>query len=230
MDRNRPFFSGGNRINCKFGSCIDVPTNKNIRFCCLISKCIRNSTISTSQFHLTSCKQIAPDDRLTYREEDMLTFDRHDFFLIILWMESSVRIFYRNTFFQHNSTYFAIFIYKNFFRSPARIYNDSFPFCLFYLFHGCRHCLSCLQTEHIHSGSFLCTPHGISCNVNCNISSTDHNDISFDVILLLFIHFTEQINRCRTSLCSIIWNARKLSTLTSDCDIECFISLCAKLV
>ena len=45
------FFSGCDCIDCKARSGIDISTNKNIRFCSLISKRICHSSVSSSKFH-----------------------------------------------------------------------------------------------------------------------------------------------------------------------------------
>ena len=54
MDGDCALFSGCDRINCKFRTCINISSNEDIRFCCLVSKRICNRSVAASKFHLAS--------------------------------------------------------------------------------------------------------------------------------------------------------------------------------
>ena len=60
-----PVFTVVDRIDCKTRSGIDISTDKDIRFCGLVSKRICYCSVSSSKFHFRACQKVTPENALS---------------------------------------------------------------------------------------------------------------------------------------------------------------------
>ena len=88
---------------------------------------------------------------------------------------------------------------------------------------GCGHLILTLKAKHGNLGST-----GSNCstsNVDCNVTTTNDNGITLQSNGMILIYSTKEVNTSLYTFCIFARNACKTSTLHTDCDEECLVTL-----
>ena len=120
MERYRCVLARFDCVDCKLRSAVNVAAHEDVGLCRLICERIRNGIIAVMEFNLRSLEQIAPHNRLTDCEDDVLRFNGDGVVLVVNGAESlGLRIDDSQALLEHDCLDGAVFVFKDFLGAPA---------------------------------------------------------------------------------------------------------------
>ena len=228
MDGHGGLVTGGDGIDGKARTGIDVTTHKDVGFGGLVGLGIGKGTLATAKLHLGTGQQVAPHDGLADGHDHAIGIDAAQVVLVVLGRKTALVIVNARAALEGDTAHTTGLVQVNLLGTPAAADVSAVLNGLATLLLAGGHLGLALQAEHLNVLGTQTA--GVAGNVDGHVAAAHHDGAAGQRVDLAAVDLAKEVNGYGHILGILARNAGKAATLAADGNIKGLKALRAQLV
>ena len=228
MDGHGGLVTGGDGIDGKARTGIDVAAHKDVGFGGLVGLGIGKGTLAAAELHLGASQQVAPHNGLPDRHDDTIGIDAAQIVLVVLGRKTAFVVKDTRAALEGDTAHTTGLVQVNLLGAPATADVSAVLNGLATLLLAGGHLGLALQAEHLNM--LRAQTAGVAGNVDGHVAAAHHNGAAGQGIDLAAVNLAKEVDGHGHVLGILARNAGKAAALAANGNVEGLKALLAQLV
>ena len=228
MDGHRGLVTGGDGIDGKTRTGVDVAAHKDVWLGGLVGLRIGKGTLTAAKLHLGASQQVAPHNGLANRHDDTVGIDTTQIVLIVLGRKTTLVVINTRAALKGNAAHATGLVQVNLLGAPTAADVRAVLDGLATLLLAGGHLGLALQAEHLNM--LRAQTAGVAGNVDSHVAAAHHDGAAGQCIDLATVNLAQEVDGHGHILGILARNTGKAAALAANGNVEGLKALRAQLV